>query len=118
MLKEAKLAMAITSSAYDGEIADLLDAGAHDLKIAGVALPGTVSFVVTENGITDNSTLTDPLVRRAIITYARMNFRNPDEYDRLKESYDLQKCQLMHASGYTDYGEPEAESEAVGHGES
>jgi hypothetical protein len=103
MLQEAKLAMAITTSAYDGEIADLLDAGARDLKIAGVVLPGTVAFVVTENGVQDYSTLVDRLVMRAIITYARMNFRNPDDYERLRESYDMQKVQLMHASDYTDY---------------
>ena len=108
MLKEAKLAMAITTSAYDGEIADLLDAGAHDLTIAGVVLPGTVSFVVTQSGIQDVSTLTDRLVMRAIITYARMNFRNPDDYDRLLESYNTQKVQLMYAAAYTDYGDTPA----------
>lgn len=103
MLKEAKLAMAITTSAYDGELADLLAAGARDLEIAGVVLPGTVDFTVTESGIQDDSTLEDRLVMRAIITYARMGFRNPDDYDRLKDSYHTQKVQLMHASAYTDY---------------
>lgn len=104
MLSEAKLAMAITTDAYDGEIADLLDAGARDLKIAGVVLPGTVAFTVTESGVQDDSTLTDRLVMRAIITYARMNFRSPDDYERLKAAYDTQKVQLMHADDYTDYG--------------
>lgn len=112
MLNEAKLAMAITTNAYDGEIADLLDAGARDLTIAGVVLPGTVSFAMTESGMQDNSTLTDRLVMRAIITYARMHFRNPDDYDRLKESYAMQKVQLMHASDYTDYGEDDDDGES------
>jgi hypothetical protein len=104
MLKEAKLAMAITTNAYDGEIADLLDAGAHDLSIAGIVLPGTVSFTVADSNIViDESSLQDRLVMRAIITYARMHFRNPDDYDRLRESYETQKAQLMHASDYTNY---------------
>ena len=98
MLNEAKLAMRISTDAYDGEI-------------AGVVLPGTVSFAATESGIQDNSTLTDSLCQRAIITYARMHFGSPDDYDRLKEAYNVQKVQLMHASDYTDYGEAEPNGE-------
>lgn len=104
MLKEARLAMAIESRYYDSEIADLLDAGAQDLSIAGVQLPGTVDFTVTEEGVQDNSTLTDRLAMRAIITYARMHFRDPDNAERLRESYETQKSQLMHAGEYTNYG--------------
>lgn len=104
MLKEAKLAMAIETSYYDGEIADLLYAGARDLSIAGVRLPGTVDFTITNAGIQDTSTLTDRLIMRAIITYARMHFRDPDNAERLRTSYETQKSQLMHASEYTDYG--------------
>lgn len=111
MLNEAKLAMRITTDAYDGEIAGLLDAGARDLEIAGVRLPGTVSFAVTENGIQDNSTLTDALCMRALFTYARMNFGSPEDYDRLREAYAVQKVQLMHAGDYTDYGEDEGDGE-------
>ena len=106
MLKEAKLAMAITTNAYDGELAGLLDAAAKDLTLAGVTLPGTVAFEVTTSGIQDTSTLTDSLCQRAMITYARMYFRSPDDYERLREAYDAQKVILMHATGYTDYGEP------------
>ena len=47
MLKECKLALRITADAYDGELCSLMDAAAHDLAIAGVTLPGTVSFTVT-----------------------------------------------------------------------
>ena len=111
MLSECKLALRITANAYDGELCSLMDAGAHDLTIAGVVLPGTVAFTQTQSGITDSSTLTDKLVMRAIFTYVRMHFGSPVDYDRLKESYNIQKTQLMHASGYTDYGEPAEESE-------
>lgn len=118
MLQECRLAMQITDTDFDPELCLLMDAGARDLAIGGVVLPGTVSFEATNKGMQDNSTLTDPLVIRAILTYVRMNFESPADYDRLAKSYSLQKEQLMHATGYTDYGEePEPEPEGDGDGE-
>ena len=111
MLKEAKLALRVTASAYDAEIASLRMAGANDLHIAGVVLPGTVSFTVANYEVQDQSTLTDPLVQRAIFTYAAMRFGNPPNYDKLREAYETQKVQLMHASVYTDYGEDDSHDE-------
>ena len=109
MLKEAKKALRVTADYYDSEIASLLMAGANDLEIAGVELPGSVTFTVsTSDAVTDNSTLKDPLVMRAIITYAMMRFGNPPNYDKLLDAYETQKGQLMHAAGYTDYGEGES----------
>ncbi len=103
MLSEAKLAMRISTDAYDQEIASLLDAGAKDLTAAGIVLPGTVGFTVDNGAVTDTSTLADNLVIRAIITYARMNFGSPDDYERLAAAYNSQKVKLMHAAAYTDY---------------
>lgn len=114
MLKEAKVALRVTADAYDSEIGALLMAGARDLEIAGVVIPGTVDIrttytETTESGtvvtVTDRSTLTDPLVMRAIFTYAAMRFGNPPNYDKLADAYETQKGQLMHASGYTWYRE-------------
>ena len=106
MLNEAKKALRVTSTYYDSEIASLLMAGANDLAIAGVKLPGRVTFTVSSAGaIQDASTLKDPLAMRAVITYAQMRFGNPPNYQQLADAYDLQKVQLMHAKGYTDYGE-------------
>ena len=105
MESECKKALRITATAYDGELCSLMDAGAMDLAIAGIELPGTVDFQMTNHGIVDASTLTDALCMRAIFTYVRMHFGSPDDYDRLKEAYHTQKVQLMHATGYTDYGE-------------
>lgn len=104
MLEEAKKALRVTAAAYDSEIASLLMAGASDLMIAGVQLPGTVAFSVSGDTVTDESTLEDELVKRAILTYAAMRFGNPPNYDKLKEAYESQKTQLMHATGYTDWG--------------
>jgi len=111
MLNECKLALRITADAYDGELCSLMDAAAHDLAIAGVTLPGTVSFTVTQSGIQDTSTLTDSLCMRAVFTYVRMHFGSPNDYERLKESYNVQKTQLMHATGYTDFGDAESDAE-------
>jgi hypothetical protein len=112
MLKEAKKALRVTVNNFDSEIAHLLMAGANDLEIAGVVLPGTVTFTIgTDDAVTDASTLTDDLVMRAIITYAQMRFGNPPNYDRLADAYDTQKVQLMHATGYTAYPEDPADDD-------
>ncbi len=103
MLSECKLALRVTAAAYEPELCSLMDAAAKDLEIAGVVLPGTVSFAQTEQGMQDNSTLTDALVMRAIFTYVRAHFGSPDDYERLVEAYSTQKTQLMHATDYTDY---------------
>lgn len=83
MLEKVKLALRITASAYDNELVDLISAAKADLKIAGVE--------GAEN---------DPLLSRAIITYCRVYFGSPDDYDRVKESYNEQKAQLQMATGY------------------
>lgn len=70
------------------ELNDLIDAAKLDLGIAGV--------VVSEN--------LDALVTKAIITYCKMSFGIPEDYDRLKRSYDEQKAQLSNATGYTSWG--------------
>lgn len=85
MLSKVKVALRITTTAFDGEITDLINAACADLGIVGV---------------TATNTTTDPLLTRAIITYCRLNFGQPDDYDRLKASYDEQKAQLITATGY------------------
>ncbi len=107
MLSEAKLALRISGTAYDAEIAGLLDAAARDLRLSGVVLPGTVAFAASENGMVDESTLTDPLVQRALITYAAAHRYGESDADRLLASYEHQKEQLMHSSDYTDYDDGE-----------
>ena len=88
MLEKVKLALRITTAVFDSEIEDLIAAALADLGIAGV-------IALDE---------TDPLIIRAVTTYCRANFGTPDEYERLKASYDEQKAQLQTATGYTDWG--------------
>lgn len=90
-LAKVKLALRVTTDAFDSELNDLIDAALMDLDIAGV------------DGC--NAFLSDPLMRRAVITYCKMHFGEPDEYDRLKASYDEQKAQLSMARGWTTYPE-------------
>ena len=87
-LSRARLALRISTTAYDDEIIELIDAAKKDLGIAGVVLPETV----------------DSIVNTAINTYVKMRFGQPEDYDRLKAAYDEQKAQLSTATGYTDWG--------------
>lgn len=109
MLNETKLALRIKTNVYDGEIARLIEAAVGDLGIVDVEAAG-VSFIIsattTGETVMDNSTITDQLLIRAIITYVRLHFGTPDDYDKLERSYFEQKAQLITASGY---GLPAAE---------
>ena len=89
MLETVKMALRITTTAYDSELTYLIEAAKLDLGIAGVVLPEE----------------TDALVTRAVVTYCKMSFGLPEDYDRLKASYDEQKAQLSNATGYTDWGD-------------
>ena len=47
----------------------------------------------------------EPLIIRAVTTYCRANFGQPEDYERMKAAYDEQKAQLRTATGYTDWGD-------------
>ena len=86
-LDKVKMGLRIKTTAYDEELTDLIKAAQLDMGIAGVEVPSTLDEIVT----------------RAIITYCKMSFGLPEDYDRLKKSYDEQKAQLVTATGYTDW---------------
>ena len=90
MLDDVKLALRLTTTAYDNELTDLINAGLADLGVAGV--------------ITEDDT-DDALIKRAVITYCKIHFGSPADFDRLKAIYDEQKAQLGMADGYTDWGD-------------
>ncbi len=89
MIERVKLALRLSTDAYDVDVQGLIDAAYADLGIAGV----------------HNATEGDPIIDRAVITYCRLHFGSPDDYDRLKRSYDEQKAQLQMATGYGLVGE-------------
>ena len=88
-LAAVKLALRVKTDAFDNEISGLIDAALLDMGIAGVS----------------NDNTADALILRAVVTYCRLNFGQPDDYDRLKASYDEQKAQLGMATGYTAWTE-------------
>ena len=88
-LDKVKMGLRISTDAFDDELTDLIAAGKADLGIAGVIVPSELDEICT----------------RAIITYCKMSFGIPEDYDRLKMSYDEQKAQLVTATGYTDWGD-------------
>lgn len=87
MLDTVKNAMWINvaDTSQDSELARLIDAACADLGIVGVNADSSTS---------------DANLTRAIVTFCRLNFGTPDDYDRLKKSYDEQKAQLITATGY------------------
>lgn len=89
LLDDVKLALRLTTSAYDIELSDLIMAGLSDLGVAGVI----------------NEDTDDALVKRAIVTYCKIHFGSPSDFDRLKRIYDEQKAQLVTATGYTNWGD-------------
>jgi hypothetical protein len=89
ILDKVRMALRISTTSFDDELTDLINAAQSDLGIAGVVLP----------------TELDEICTRAIITYCKMSFGLPEDYDRLKASYDEQKAQLVTASDYTNWGD-------------
>ncbi len=88
-LESVKMALRIVTNAFDSELTDLINAACLDLGLAGVTQ-------------TDTS---NDLVKRAVITYVKMHFGEPENYERLKASYDEQKAQMSMATGYTTWTE-------------
>lgn len=86
MLNKVKAALRITVDLYNLELASLIDAAFADLGLVGIN--------------DDKLVETDSLVSMAVITYCRMHFGSPSDYDKLKASYDEQKAQLISATGY------------------
>ncbi len=84
MLEKVKMALRIKTTAFDSEIADLIQAALKDLEIAGVS----------------NKNPDDPLIGRAVITYCAVYMGPGAQMERMKEAYDEQKAQMQMATGY------------------
>lgn len=83
MLEKVKIALRISTTAYDEELTDLIEAAKLDLGLSGVETADV-----------------DSLIGKAIITYCKMSFGLPEDYDKLKKAYDEQKAQLKIAGRY------------------
>ncbi len=89
LIDDVKLALRITSSAFDNEIEGLIEAAKADLRLSGVS----DAKVKDEN---------DPLISRAIVVYCKAHFGydNP-EAERFQQSYDMLKAHLTLSAEYT-----------------
>lgn len=92
MLDACKLALRITTTAYDTRLTALIQAAKKDLGIAGIDLAMTGP---------------DPLIKEAVVNYVLLHFGTltTSEYPLIKASYDEQKAQMSMATGYTDWGD-------------
>ncbi len=93
LLAKAKLTLRITTNAFDSEIEDILKSGWLDLETRGITIP-----------VDTQTNEVSPLVVRAIMTYVRYHFGEPDNPDMYRKSYIEQRGQLMITSGYTNWG--------------
>lgn len=93
MLEDVKLALRVSSVSFNPEVQDLIDSARLDLIQAGVS-----SLIV------ENEEEIDPLIKRAIVLYAKANYGlDSPNAERFGESYKLLK---MHLSLAGDYNEP------------
>lgn len=86
MKNRVKLALRISTDAFDDELEGLINSALLDLGVAGVK--------------EYEPTTTDELITTAVITYCKLHFGECENYDRLKASYDEQKAQLSMCTGY------------------
>lgn len=92
VLDSVKTALRIMTSAYDSELTDLIGAALVDLGFAGII-----------DDVLADADSAPAAVRQAMITYCKMSFGAPEDYDKFKASYDEQKAQMATATGYTDW---------------
>lgn len=97
MLARVKTAMRIGTDIYDQELLELIASALADIQHAGAVV--TFSPVETDGEVTDY-TVTDPLTRTAVVTYCRLMFGSPDDFDRLLTAYEMQKGQMRESRAY------------------
>ena len=94
LVTAAKLRLRLKTNAFDEEVKDLINAAAMDLLKRNAVQEAQL-----------NEDPLDPLILRAIMTFVRANFGEPENPERLKADYDEQKATLMMTSGYTVWEE-------------
>lgn len=89
MLNAIKLALRISTNAFDSEIQTLIDAAIAEMAGLGVTAA--------------TSTTTDPQIISAVIAYCKWQFGNNEDADRWRDIYHIKLGQLKTMSGYTDW---------------
>lgn len=91
MLEKVKLALDYSDSTYDSELTNLINAALLDLGIAG---------------LTDIDE-TDPLIVLAVITFCKMHFKTPENFNQLAATYHSLKSTLGVVSDYSSFTDGE-----------
>ena len=90
LIDDIKKVLRVTTTSFDTEITDLINAAKLDLDITGV----------------DTIVETDALVKRAITLYCKANFGYDNiDADRLAQSYLSLKQHLSVSADYHTYGD-------------
>jgi hypothetical protein len=85
LIDDVKVNLRIKSTAFDvSEIQPIIDACKADLKLSGV------------NKIEEN----DPLIRRAVVLYAKANFGYSEDSDKFMQAYTALKGSLALSGDY------------------
>lgn len=87
MLSKVKLALRITTTAFDTEITSLINDCLDELEALGVVVP--------------DSPETDNQISTTVIAYCKWLFGSNDEADRWREIYDRKLAQFKTMTGFT-----------------
>ena len=88
-----RLYVRLTSTAFDGELVDLIRAAREDLALAGVLPERTRDEA-------------DPLIKRAIMNYLKAEFGlDNEDADKYRAAYERLKVSLAMSSDYVGGGE-------------
>ena len=91
MLEKVNLALSITADTFDDELNDLISAALLDLGIAGLI----------------DIDQTDALIILAVVTFCKMHFKTPENFDRLAATYHSLKSTLGVVSDYSSFTDGE-----------
>ncbi len=94
LLDDVKTALRFSGTSLDTEIQDLIEAAKADLQLSGVH--------------PDKISITDPLIKRAIVVYCKAHFgyEDPQQAERFGQSYAMLKQHLTLSAEYTEAVRP------------
>jgi len=93
LLTDSRTALRIKSTAYDGEITDLIDTSTSELLLSGI-LQSKIDTLET--------VAPDVLLKRCVMLYCKANFGIANEESvKFQNSYNSLKIHLMLSTEYT-----------------
>lgn len=93
MLEIIKLALRVTTDAFDSELSQLIAACIEELQGVGVLIDYEA----------DGTTPSSMQIQTAIVAYCKWLFGNNADADRWRDIYHTKLAQLQTMSGYTDW---------------